>query len=263
MLAIRYHDSFTEKHLEAATTLQREENSVNIVTFLLKYANIKSQNASGATPLSLAVQKQNESITKILLDDPEVSVDKQNLQNYSPLHFACAGRNTNIINMLLKRGADMFSKTNKGYIPFHIACQEGNVDAIEVLITMCPKEDAKKRGNKERKKKSCPLEGKDKLFEAKDNLGNTAILLAKEAPTSKAFKVLQTKYNLDIRSKNDNGDGILHKFAENDDGVLNAELLEKNECKRMLKESNVNKDTPLHIACQLGHWKSIHHFIEK
>lgn len=208
------------------------------------------------------MQEQHEAIIKILLDDHNVSVDKQNLQKYSPLHFACAGKNANIITMLVNKGADMFSKTDKGYIPFHIACLEGNIDALEALIA-CPKEDAKKRGNKERKKKSRPVEGKEKLFEAKDNLGNTAILLAKEAPTSEAFKFLQTTYDLDIHSKNENGDGIFHKFAKDDDGVLNAELLKRDECKRMLKEINANKETPLHIACQLGHWKSIQLFIEK
>ena len=71
------------------------------------------------------------------------------------------------------------------------------------------------------------MKGKEKLFEAKDNLGNTAILLAKEAPTSEAFKVLQTKYNLDIHTKNDNGDGIFHKFAEHDDGVLMLNYLRR------------------------------------
>ena len=266
MLAIRYHDSFTEKHLEATTTVQREESSVNIVSFLLKYANVNLQNASGATPLSLAVQKQNESITKILLDEPNVLVDKQNMQKYSPLHFACAGGNTNIITMLLKKGADMFSRTDKEYIPFHIACLKGNVEVLELLIAMCPKEDGvikKEHPNKKRTRKSRPVGGKAKLFEAKDNLGNTALLLAKEAPTPKAFDVLLTKYNLDMHIKNDNGDGIFHKFAKNDDGALNAELLEKDECKRMLAERNVRKETPLHIACQLGHWKSIHHFIVK
>ena len=228
------------------------------------FADVNSQDASGATPLSLAVQKQNESITKILLDDPTVSFDKQDKQKYSPFHFACAGGNTNIITMLLKKGADMFSQTDRGYIPFHVACREGNVDVLELLIGMCPEEDAKKSPNKERKKKNHPVKGKEKLFEAKDNLGNTAILLAKEAPTSEAFKVLQTKYNLDIHTKNDNGDGIFHKFAEQDDGVLNAELLEKDECVKMLEKAvNKKKETPLHIACQLGHCKSIHHFIEK
>lgn len=245
MLAIRYYDSFTMKHLEAASTLERGETSASIVSFLLSHANFNAHNASGTTPLSLAVQKQNETITKLLLQNSNIIVNKPNLQGHSPLHFACAGENVNIVGMLLERGADMFTKTDKGYIPFHIACRRGRGEILELLIQKCPDED------------------RNRLFEVKDNFGNTALLLAKEAPNSDAFTILRTKHNLSIHSKNNNYDGIFHKFAKEDDGMLNAELLEKEECVRMLKESNFKRETPLHIACQSGHWKSIILFIEK
>ena len=245
MLAIRYYDSFTAKQLEKASTLERGETNVSIVSLLLNHADFNAHNASGTTPLSLAVQKQNESITRLLLDNPDIIVNKQNLQGYSPLHFACAGENVSIVAMLLERGSDLFAKTDKGYIPFHMACRKGRAEISELLIQKCPDVDKKK------------------LFEAKDNFGNTPLLLAKEASNSTAFNDLQTKYKLDIHSKNNNGDGILHKFAKDDDGVLNAELLKREECVSMLKESNLKRETPLHIACHLGHWKSIVLFIEK
>ena len=76
MLAIRYYDSFTEKHFETAGTLERGETRTSIVSFLLNYADINSHNASGMTPLSLSVQKQNEGITKLLLDNPN-TMDQQ------------------------------------------------------------------------------------------------------------------------------------------------------------------------------------------
>ena len=245
MLAIRYYDSFTAKHLENASTLERGETNASIVSLLLNHADFNAHNASGTTPLSLAVQKQNESITRLLLDNPDIIVNKQNLQGYSPLHFACAGENVSIVAMLLERGSDLFGKTDKGYIPFHMACRKGRAEISELLIQKCPNVDKKK------------------LFETKDNFGNTPLLLAKEASNSTAFNDLQTKHKLDIHSKNNNGDGIFHKFAKDDDGVLNAELLKREECVSMLKESNLKRETPLHIACQLCHWKSIVLFIEK
>ena len=264
MLAVRYYDSFTAKHLKEAT-IKRGMTSTGIVSFLLQHANVNAYNASRTTPLALAVQKQNEAITELLLESPDILIDKPNSQGYTPLHFACIGENTNIITMLLQKGANLFSKTDKGHIPFHTACRRGNVEALELLIQKFPEEDTKtKTKNKaKKKKKQSRNEGREKLFEAKDNFGNTALLLAKEAPNSKAFDVLHTKYNLDICSRNNNGDGIFHKFAKDDDGMLNAELLERDECLSMLKESNVKKDTPLHIACQLGNWKNIGLFIAK
>lgn len=197
------------------------------------------------TPLSLAVQNQNENITKLLLEHPDIMVSQQNFQGYSPLHFACEEENVNIVTMLLEKGADMFGKTDRALIPFHVACRKGKVEMLELLIKKCSDQD------------------KQKLFEAKDNFGNTPLLLAKEAPASAAFNILQTKYNFDIYCKNNIGDGIFHKFAKYDDAELNAELLEKEECVSMLQKRNFKKETPLHIACQLGHWKSIVLFIEK
>ena len=279
ILAIRYYDSFS-KNLEEATSLKRGETSTRIVSLLLQHADVNAHNTSGTTPLSLAVQKENENVIELLLEHQGIMVDKQNLKGYSPLHYACAGENSNTVAMLLEKGADMFSKTDKGYIPFHVACLKGNVEVLELLIQKLPdknpEKDAKpvtlsraKQKSKRRsstadhKEQKVKVENKSKLFEAADNFGNTALLLAKEAPDSTPFEVLQTKYGLDIHSKNNNGDGIFHKFAKRDDGLLNAELLKRDECVSMLKESNTKRQTPLHVACELGHWKSIVLFIEK
>ena len=148
MLAIRYYNSFTKKHYEAAGTLERGETSISIVSFLLSNADINSHNALGTTPLSLAVQKQNEGITKLLLENPNIMINKPNLQGYSPLHFACAGENANILAMLLEKGADMFCKTDKGFILFHIACRKGNVEAAKLLIQKCPEKLPEEDGMK-------------------------------------------------------------------------------------------------------------------
>ena len=247
-LAAQHYDSYTSNSMDDASTLKREETSASIIRLLLQHkAFINAHNAAGITPLILAVQIQNESATKLLLDSPGILTDERDFQRYSPLHYACARQNTNIIALLLDKGADMFSKTDKGYIPFHIACQKGNEKALEALIQKCSEEDASKV---------------NKLFKAEDNLGNTAILFAKEAPDSAVFNFL-TKYGLDIHSKNHNGDGIFHKFAKDDNEQLNADLLERYECIRMLTETNLKRETPLHTACQMGHMKNIALFIEK
>ena len=245
MLAMRYYGSYNEKHREVTSTLERGQTSNQVVEFLLKKANVNTHNASGTTPLSLAVQKQYEIVVRMLLENPNTEVNKQNRQGYTPLHYACAGENTNIITMLLEKNADLFCKTEKGFIPLHIACRKGCVEALEHLIQKCPEET------------------RQNMLGAEDNLGNTPLLLAKEASTTEAFDLLQTTYKLDIHAKNNNGDGIFHKFAKDDDGVLNAQLLDEDECVIMLDESNHKRDTPLHVACQLGYWQSVVLFIEK
>ena len=245
MLAIRYYDTFTQQHAKASSTLKRGESSTKVLSCLLEKADVNAPNASGTTPLSLAVQKQDERIIELILNSPNVEVDQANHQSYTPLHYACAGNNAEIITMLLDKGANLFRKTDKGYIPIHIACLRGSGEVLEHLITKCPSEK------------------QQQMLEAKDNYGNTPLLLAKEAPTQAAFTLLQTTYKCNSNAKSNGGDTVLHKFAKNDDGVLNTQLLEDGKYLTMIDEGNSTKDTPLHVACQGGHWKTVVVLIEK
>jgi len=241
-LAIQYYGSVTDNN---TGTLKKGESDTQVLTCLLEKADVNVPNASGATPLSLAVQKQDEHLVELILDSPNVEVNITHLQNYTPLHYACAGNNIEIITMLLDKGADLFCKTDKGYIPIHIACLRGSSEALEHLITKCPS------GRQQQ------------MLEAKDNNGNTPLLLAKEAPTQATFNLLQTTYKCDSNVKTYGGDTVLHKFAKTDDGTLNTQLLEDTQYLTMMDEGNSAKDTPLHIACRRGHWKTVVVLIEK
>jgi len=238
-MAIQYCDT------NNTSILKTEGNSTQIIACLLTKADVNTPNALGTTPLSLAVQKQDEHLVELILDSPNAEVNKTHFQSYTPLHYACAGNNTEIITMLLDKGANLFSKTDKGYIPIHIACQKGSSEVLEHLITKCPS------GRQQQ------------MLEANDNNGNTPLLLAKEAPTQAAFNLLQTTYKCDYSAKTYGGDTLLHKFAKNDDGMLNTQLLEDTNYLTMINEGNSVKDTPLHIACQDGHWKTVVVLIEK
>ena len=247
MLAIEFHNRKASRS-QHSTTLSRKKTSYSneILMLLLNTADVNTSNASGTTALSLAVQLQNEVIIQRLLDNPEISVNKEDLQGYTPLHYACDGDNVNIIKLLLDKKADMFCQTKKGYLPIHIACLKGNRNVLDHILQKCP-------------------EDRQKLLEAADSYGNTPLLLAKEAPTKDAFMLLQTKYEheLNFSAKAKNGDCILHKFAKEDDGKLNKELLEQDKYKSMMDEVNSNKETPLHVACQHSHLNSVVLLVEK
>ena len=81
------------------------------------------------------------------------------------------------------------------------------------------------------------------MLEAKDNSDNTLLLLAKVAPSRAAFKLRTYKCN--SKAKTNGGDTVLHKFAKNDDGILNAQLLEDETYLAMMDEGNSAKDAPL------------------
>ena len=249
MLAIRFYDSYTPQQCEKQGKAQRGELSSKILRFLLNYADVNAHNASGTMPLSLAVQKQNVEIVKLLLQSSDIQVNKCNFRNYAPLHFACMGEKLEIITILLNNGADIFSQNDKGNIPIHIACQKGHIEVIEHMLEKCSDDDKKN------------------LLEAKDNSGNTLLLLAKETSLTNlslnAFQQLHAKHKPNMHAKTKNQEGIFHKFAEDDDGELNAQLLENAEYSKMLNEKNFRNETPLHIACEKGHWNSVILFITR
>lgn len=248
MLAIRFYDSCTSQHHQKHGTALKEEKGSKVLGLLLNYADVNAHNASGTTPLSLAVQKQNVEIVKLLLESSNIQVNKCNFRNYAPLHFACMGENLEIITMLLNSGADMFCKNDKGNIPIHIACQKGHVEILEHLLGNCSDDNKS-------------------LLETKDNYGNTLLLLAKETSLTnlslKAFQQILTKHKPNVHAKTKNQEGIFHKFAKDDDGELNAQLLQDVEYSEMLNEKNFKNETPLHIACQEGHWNSAILFIRR
>ena len=248
MLAIECHNRKTPKpqHLTSTMTRKKTNYSNEILILLLNSVDINTANASGTTPLSLAVQLQNEDIVQCLLDNHEINVEKEDIHGYTALHYACDNDNTNIITLLLDKKADMFHQSIKGYLPIHIACLKGNAEVLDHLLQKCP-------------------EIRERLLKATDSVGNTPLLLAKEAPIKDAFTLLQTKYEseLEVEVKTKNGDCILHKFAKEDDGTLNEGLLQEAKYKSMMDEVNSNRETPLHVACQRGHLKSVVLLIEK
>ena len=192
------------------------------------------------------MQLQNEDIVQQLMNNPELNVNKEDLHGNTALHHACDKDNTNIITLLLDKKADLFCKTKKGLLPIHNACLKGSEKVLDHLLQRCP-------------------ENRSLLLETTDSFGNTPFLLAKEAPIKGAFTLLRTKYENELNFKVTaaNGDCILHKFAKEDDGLLNEELLQEDKYKGMMDEVNSNKETPLHVACQHSHLKSVVLLIEK
>ena len=77
-------------------------------------------------------------MVELLLDIPHIEVNQINLQSYTPLHYACAGNNTEITTMLLETGPAILTKDT-----FQFILPKAS-EVLDRLITKCPSEKSKK-----------------------------------------------------------------------------------------------------------------------
>ncbi len=76
-----------------------------------------------------------EEIVKLLLSNgAQASVNSKNINGDMPLYLAAKGGYINLVQLLLKGGADVNGKNREGYTPLHIAAENGYEDIATLLI---------------------------------------------------------------------------------------------------------------------------------
>ncbi|GKU08442.1 hypothetical protein FLAG1_09784 [Fusarium langsethiae] len=83
------------------------------------------------------VDKVRLDIVNLLLKQPRIDVNAQDISGVSPLHVVSGDRRASkfMIQRLIEKGARVSIRTNKGETPLHLACQAENIDALGVLLT--------------------------------------------------------------------------------------------------------------------------------
>jgi uncharacterized protein len=113
-------------------------NNFETVSFLLsKKANVDSVNQFGYTALHFAVQKNDLRIVRLLINSEDSIVDKMinkkdDLGN-TPLHLAVDSGNANIVDFLIKKGADKNIRNSEGERPLEMARKKQYLKIIEIL----------------------------------------------------------------------------------------------------------------------------------
>ncbi len=87
------------------------------------------------TPLHFAAYNGHAEVLELLLKDG-ANVDERNANNSTPLHFAAQEGHVKAVELLLKHNADtsLQSDVNGGYTALHFAADEGHVEVVELLI---------------------------------------------------------------------------------------------------------------------------------
>lgn len=103
-----------------------------------------AQPMNGVTGLHVAVQHNLPDVVKFFLDNGAVvdqachddapTPDPGHVYGETALHFAAAGADREIIEMLLARGADLSSKSSRGETPLDYAVRNGRTpDVLQLL----------------------------------------------------------------------------------------------------------------------------------
>ncbi|XP_035703978.1 ankyrin repeat domain-containing protein 17 isoform X5 [Folsomia candida] len=261
-------DSATESSGETSLSIAAGQGHLEVVEFLLeRNASIEHRDKKGCTPLILAADGGHEKVVDRLISqgaDVEAQSERtkdtalslactkgryevvelllkrgankehRNVSDYTPLSLAASGGFVNIIKLLLQTGAEINSRTGSklGISPLMLAAMNGNTSAVRLLLDMGSDINAQIETNK-----------------------NTALTLACFQGRHEVVSLLlERKANLEHRAKT--GLTPLMEAANGGYVEVGRVLLEKG--------ADVNappvpatRDTALTIAADKGHFRFV------
>jgi uncharacterized protein len=103
-----------------------------VLNELLKHPHIKLEEASpnGTTALMMAAFKQNKAAVSALI----ARGAQVNRKGWTPLHFAAAAGDVDIMSILLERYAYIDAPSPTGFTPLMLAAREGKEEAVQLLL---------------------------------------------------------------------------------------------------------------------------------
>ena len=211
----------------------------------LKGSKVNAKNSKGDTPLILATKANNYEVVKELCNNESLEVDHKNKHGKTALHYAVALNHAKIADTLVNRGGSALVADNNGYTPLHTACKYGRKKLLSDML---------KRNSS------------DSHVDLQTNDGKTLLLVARCAVNhSKPIIDTLIKKGCNLQKVDHSRNTALHLFSSEDDDEVCTTILD--ETKKMkidlLKQKNINFETPLHVAATFGHLKVCQCFMEK
>ncbi len=121
-------------------SLAIRNNADKVIDLLLTQPNIdlNAPNVLYETPLMLAIYNQKNDLAKKLIAK---GASVNNPGHWTPLHYAAASDNTEMVNYLIKRGADINARTLRGITPLYMAARDGTLDTVKALLNAGARKD--------------------------------------------------------------------------------------------------------------------------
>ncbi|KAL3307510.1 hypothetical protein Ciccas_013974 [Cichlidogyrus casuarinus] len=224
-------------------------------------ADIGVLDSNKCSPLHLAAQQNMKEVIQIFVANPNVDVNAPGERGCRPLHFSCFKDSVQCLNLLLEHGADPRLADKIGNRPIHTAVSAGAIKCAQALI-----EKGQQPPNEEAVVKISELSVKSVLQQDKSELkcseminwankeGDTPLHLAVNTCDEALIKFCLTK-SAKLDSVEEDGNSPVHYAAmKGYDGILKQLLEEVDEkvVRKLLKATNVNGHTPLHLASMLN-----------
>lgn len=109
--------------------------ATNIASLLLATGKVDVNlvDHMGFTPLTYAAMKGPCEIVKLLLKVPGIDIECQDDRWYTPLALATKYGHKDVVEELVRRGANLGARTNRGLTVLELAEEYGRVEIVEVL----------------------------------------------------------------------------------------------------------------------------------
>lgn len=228
-------------------------------------------NGEGLSALHLAARNNHCAMLQAMADkgvDINITADSPAEIGSTPLHEACIYGNVNMVELLMKLGADDSLKNSKGETPAHMAVQKKifykeikpavRIKMLESLTEVdIPGDDGKTPIMTAQMQDygtavevtNCLLE-RNVDIKHRDNNGNTVLLLHADRHCNKGVIKELIRAGADINEKNKNGDTALH-FALINGNVEVARFLVKKGAD--YQAVNNKGKSPMEIAAEKGY----------
>ena len=112
------------------------DDADRVRTLMYAHVNVNEKNYAGITPLTVAAEKGNMDIIKMLVEDGKAEVNDKSSYGVTPLIAAAAAGQGTVIEYLVAHGADVTAKDDMGKTALLYAVNFDAPKAVESLIKL-------------------------------------------------------------------------------------------------------------------------------
>ncbi|EAY08609.1 hypothetical protein TVAG_239690 [Trichomonas vaginalis G3] len=214
-----------------------------LIDYIIKLnkININTQDNQGNTPLHIAVNHGNIYMIQSLLKIEGIKLSIKNSFGQMPLHIAASKNNVEIISLLVSK---MYSDSELQRAPSwdFMTLDLYRIDSIEEIGT--PKDDSEEELQMKK------LESPEALINAKDNNGDTPLLIAIKNGYIDIVSYLLRMQCTDTKVQNNEGMNALHISVSNSFKDIVNLILEQDIYPSVNQKDKKGK-TPLIYACDI------------